>query len=82
LSYSCCPTFALINTETTQAGVVSDVSWQDFQTILENDAAKDAKDELNREEDHMASSRFQDNSELQYSLRSIEKNAPWVGCSP
>eukprot|EP00041_Stephanoeca_diplocostata_P039414 m.1624021 g.1624021 ORF g.1624021 m.1624021 type:complete len:1659 (-) comp25387_c0_seq5:5707-10683(-) len=35
-------------------------------------------DEEDEEQDEIASSRFQDNSELQYSLRSIEKYAPWV----
>eukprot|EP00039_Didymoeca_costata_P011413 m.160069 g.160069 ORF g.160069 m.160069 type:complete len:1577 (-) comp15166_c0_seq2:5-4735(-) len=30
------------------------------------------------EKDEISASRFQDNSELQYSLRSIEKFAPWV----
>jgi len=29
-------------------------------------------------EDHFSASRFKDNGELQYSLRSIEKFAPWV----
>lgn len=37
-------------------------------------AAEDDVDEA----DEISSSRFQDNSELQYSLRSIEKFAPWV----
>ncbi len=69
------------NNKMAQAGVVSDVSWQEFQASLESDTPKNTKDELNHEEDHMASSRFQDNSELQYSLRSIEKNAPWVCCN-
>lgn len=29
-------------------------------------------------DDEISTSRFQDNSELQYSLRAIAKNAPWV----
>eukprot|EP00054_Salpingoeca_dolichothecata_P026886 m.194338 g.194338 ORF g.194338 m.194338 type:complete len:1063 (-) comp25794_c0_seq7:1091-4279(-) len=41
---------------------------------------KDGEEELDEkhEGDELAASRFQDNSELQYSLRAIEKNAPWV----
>eukprot|EP00051_Salpingoeca_urceolata_P021146 m.326553 g.326553 ORF g.326553 m.326553 type:complete len:1341 (-) comp19743_c0_seq1:120-4142(-) len=35
-------------------------------------------DHAGDEQDEVSSSRFQDNSELQYSLRSIEKHAPWV----
>lgn len=38
----------------------------------------DDDEDLAEEKDEIASSRFQDNSELQYSLRSIEKYAPWV----
>eukprot|EP00053_Salpingoeca_punica_P018525 m.182084 g.182084 ORF g.182084 m.182084 type:complete len:1404 (-) comp17455_c0_seq3:254-4465(-) len=31
-----------------------------------------------KEQEESSKSRFQDNSELQYSLRSVEKNAPWI----
>eukprot|EP00047_Mylnosiga_fluctuans_P003985 m.232102 g.232102 ORF g.232102 m.232102 type:complete len:1323 (+) comp12300_c0_seq1:20-3988(+) len=40
--------------------------------------SKKEDEHLAHESDEVSSSRFQDNSELQYSLRSLEKHAPWV----
>jgi len=44
----------------------------------EVDGEGDRTEQVEEEDEKISSSRFQDNSELQYSLRSIEKNAPWV----
>lgn len=40
--------------------------------------AVDPDDFIEDEDEKVSGSRFQDNSELQYSLRSLEKYAPWV----
>jgi hypothetical protein len=34
--------------------------------------------QLAKEDEHLSASRFQDNSELQYSLRSVARFAPWI----
>eukprot|EP00042_Codosiga_hollandica_P052484 m.666937 g.666937 ORF g.666937 m.666937 type:complete len:1519 (-) comp58506_c0_seq6:3156-7712(-) len=59
-----------------RVAIASGISASDLS--IGHKASTPAPTRSNNEPDEISASRFQDNSELQYSLRSVEKFAPWV----